>query len=284
MPRTAWSREEVEATVADYLAMLVEYHSGQPLNKAAHNRGLQRQLNDRSAAAIEFKHQNISAVLVEDGLDYLDGYLPAFNFQELLREVVHDQLDARPAVRELIRRVVSAEPPAFNYSESILPEEVPAPRRMTKAARERYVRAPRPRIVDFDEIEARNRAIGLAGELAVLEIEDRRLRKAGKRSLAERIEHVAKTRGDGLGYDLVSFELDGRERLIEVKTTPRALLTPFFVTRNEVEVSKRRAEVYHLYRLFRFNREPRERRFFVVQGSLDRVCRLEPTAFRAEVA
>lgn len=281
MPRVDWSREEVEATVADYLAMLVEYHSGQPLNKAAHNRALQRQLNDRSAAAIEFKHQNISAVLVEDGLDYLDGYLPAFNFQELLRDVVREQLGARPAVQELITHVVGSAPAVVEPTQSATLVEVAAPRRLTKAVRERYLRSPRPRIVDYDVIEARNRSLGLAGELAVLEVEERRLREAGKRSLASRIEHVAKTQGDGLGYDISSFELDGRERLIEVKTTRRAQLTPFHVSRNEVQVSKDRADFYHLYRLFRFEREPR---FFVLNGALDAACRLEPTSFRAEVA
>jgi hypothetical protein len=135
--------------------------------------------------------------------------------------------------------------------------------------------------VDYDVIEARNRSLGLAGELAVLEVEDRRLRDAGKRTLAARIEHVAKTQGDGLGYDISSFELDGRERLIEVKTTRRAQLTPFHVSGNEVRVSRDLADRYHLYRLFRFEREPK---YFVLSGPIDRACRLEPTAFRAEVA
>src|SRR5688572_6655261 len=195
MPRTAWSREEVEATVADYLAMLVEYHSGEPLNKAAHNRALQRILRDRSAAAIEFKHQNLSAVLAEDGLDYLDGYHPAYNFQELLRGVVREQLRARAAVQQLITEVVEAAPALVGATAAVTLEEVAAPRRATKAVRERYLRAPRPRIVDYDVIEARNRSLGLAGELAVLEVEERRLREAGKRSLASRIEHVSKTQG-----------------------------------------------------------------------------------------
>jgi hypothetical protein len=281
MSRTAWSPEEDEATVADYLAMLVEYHSGQPLNKAAHNRALQRVLRERSAAAIEFKHRNISAVLVEDGLDYLDGYLPAYNFQELLGDVVRKQLEARPAVRALITEVVESAPALVGATAAVTLEEVAAPRRATKAVRERYLRARRPRIVDYDVIEARNRSLGLAGELAILDVEERRLREAGKRSLASRIEHVAKTQGDGLGYDITSFELDGRERLIEVKTTRRAQLTPFHVSRNEVQVSKDRADFYHLYRLFRFEREPR---FFVLSGALDAACRLEPTSFRAEVA
>lgn len=147
--------------------------------------------------------------------------------------------------------------------------------------RERYLREPRARAADFDAIEAHNRSLGAAGEFAVLKFEHRRLWKAGKRALAERIEHVAKTRGDGLGYDILSFEESGRERLVEVKTTRRAQLTPFFLTRNEVEVSAVRADVFHLYRLFRFERDPK---LFILNGALRETCRLDPTAYRAGVA
>lgn len=283
MPRaTDWTREEVEATVADYLAMLVEYHTGATLNKRAHNRALQRLLRSRSAAAIEYKHQNISAVLVEDGLDYLDGYVPAFNYQDLLQEVVRAQLTDRPAVRDLITRVVSDEPRIERGAVPELPVEVPPPTLAARAVRERYVRPPRPRILDFDLIESQNRQLGRAGEESVLKLEDQRLRSAGKRRLAERIEHVARSQGDGLGYDILSFETDGRERLIEVKTTRRAQLTPFYVSRNERDVSAERADAYHVYRLFRFEKElPR---YFVLRGSLAQTCRLEPSAFRASVA
>jgi Protein NO VEIN, C-terminal len=40
----------------------------------------------------------------------------------------------------------------------------------------------------------------------------------------------------------------GRERLVEVKTTAYGRETPFFVTRNEVEVSGKQDDQYFLYR------------------------------------
>jgi hypothetical protein len=59
-----------------------------------------------------------------------------------------------------------------------------------------------------------------------IRLELERLQRAGKRNLADRIEHVARTQGDHLGYDIQSFEEDGRDRLIEVKTTRFGALTP----------------------------------------------------------
>jgi hypothetical protein len=116
----------------------------------------------------------------------------------------------------------------------------------------------------------------MAGERFVMEYEHERLWRAGKRNLAERIEHTASARGDGLGYDIASFETDGRERLIEVKTTRFGAQTPFFATRGEVDFSESRKDEYQLYRLFGFVKAPR---LFVLAGSLRDVCALEPALF-----
>lgn len=83
-----WSREEVEATVADYLAMLASELAGVHYNKAAQRRELAKLLDNRSEQAIEFKHANISAVLIDLGFPYIPGYKPRSNYQQLLYEVV----------------------------------------------------------------------------------------------------------------------------------------------------------------------------------------------------
>jgi hypothetical protein len=97
-------------------------------------------------------------------------------------------------------------------------------------------------------------------------------------SLAERIEHVSRTQGDGLGYDILSFEPDGRERLIEVKTTSFGAMTPFYASRREVATSEERREHFLLYRVFKFRDLPR---FFFLAGSLRESCVLDPTQYRA---
>ncbi len=88
-----WSREEVEATVGDYFAMLRDELAGLPVNKSERNLRLRRLLQDRSKGSVEFKHANISAVLTLHGYPYIDGYKPRFNFQALLEQVVLEYLD-----------------------------------------------------------------------------------------------------------------------------------------------------------------------------------------------
>jgi hypothetical protein len=74
-----WSRDEVEATVADYFDMLHRELAGLAINKAEHNERLRRFLQNRSKGSVEFKHANISAVLTLHGYPYIDGYKPRFN-------------------------------------------------------------------------------------------------------------------------------------------------------------------------------------------------------------
>jgi hypothetical protein len=87
---------------------------------------------------------------------------------------------------------------------------------------------------------------------------------------------VARDVGGGAGYDVGSFRPDGRERLIEVKTTNLGPRTPFYITRWEIEVSRRQAETYSLYRVHGFARDPR---IYVLDGSIEERARLEPKVF-----
>lgn len=86
---TDWTPHEVHETVSAYLKMLTLELSGQNYNKAAVNRVLIEKLGDRSKAAIEFKHCNISAALMELGFPVVQGYKPRRNFQ---RQALFDTL------------------------------------------------------------------------------------------------------------------------------------------------------------------------------------------------
>jgi len=275
-----WSKEEVESTVSDYFEMLAMELRGESFNKSEHNRQLQKLLNNRTKAAVELKHQNISEVLIELGYPYIDGYKPRGHYQDLLYRVVEERLLESKRLNQTVAATVEKteiKPPILAEILSILV----APPILENEKGKLYDRPPRnyaPMKKNYLEIESRNQALGRAGEMLVLEFEHQRLWRGGKKDLANRIEHVADTKGDAVGFDILSFETDGRERLIEVKTTRFGALTPFFVSRNEVSVSNSREGAYQLYRLFKFVQQPK---LFVLSGSLDKTCSLDPIQFCA---
>jgi hypothetical protein len=134
--------------------------------------------------------------------------------------------------------------------------------------------------IDYLEREARNRSLGRMGEDFALAFEKARLAAAGCIRLSRQVEHVSVTQGDGLGFDILSFEPGGEDRLIEVKTTGFGKETPFFVSRNELSVSESKDVAYHLYRVFTYRSNPR---LFMLNGALSSVCRLSPTQYVAQV-
>lgn len=275
-----WTRAEDEATVASYFEMLSAELRGEDVNKAEHRRALVPLLSGRSEGAIEFKHRNISAVLIELGFPYIDGYKPAGNYQQLLFDIVADRLERAGGLRELAARIVDRPADAPELGD-ILDRVVARPPRSSGGWGElRTVKekGARHSSSNFLEREARNQALGLAGEEFVVRYEQARLVEAGHENLAANVEHVSQTRGDHLGFDVLSFEPDTSERLIEVKTTGFGQYTPFYLSRNQVDVSRAESEHYHLYRLFRFRTDPR---FFSLSGALDEACQLRATEYLA---
>lgn len=277
-----WSRVEVEATVGSYFEMLRFEIGGIRYNKSAHRRQLKPLLHGRSRAAIERKHQNISAVLIDLGFPFIDGYKPLGNYQELLREVVEERLVEAPELITMVARTVEQEATVPDVDD-ILAVLVEAPGRPGPGMERYYRERKRPEIATRPNYllrEIRNASLGRAGELFALNFERARLIASGQERLAADVEHVAETRGDHEGFDILSFEVGGGERLIEVKTTSFGRHTPFFVTSNELSVSQREGERYHLYRLFSFRRETA---LFTVPGSLDNSFELLPAQYQARI-
>lgn len=262
--RREWSAAEVAATVASYLRMLRLEYAGQAYSKTEFRRALLKVLDRRSDASVEMKHQNISAVLIELGFLPIRGYKPLGNYQGVLIDEVLAQVSGDDALDKAAATAVElgAEPPPVEDVSGLIVE----PPRQTTRVSDPVVRAKLlPFRRDYVEREARNRRLGLAGELFVLNVEARRLHSLGKKKLADKVEHVARTRGDGLGYDILSFEEDGRESFIEVKTTANSALTPFFISANEVRFSSEHSEAFKLARVFDFREKPR---LYVVPGAV----------------
>ncbi len=274
-----WSREEVEAIVADYLTMLTLELAGQSYNKTQHRKLLQAKLNSRSDAAIEFKHGNISAVMIELGFPYIRGYQPRSNYQTLLGEIAQAQVGTTTSLDHVALAAVQ-QPAITPVQTDFRKVKTTAPSRDdTRALREpQHPMSFKAVKRDYLEREAQNRSLGLAGEEFVVLFEHWRLNALGQARWADKVEHVSQSRGDGLGYDVLSFESDGKERLIEVKTTTFGRDTPFFVSRGELALSQEAKDQFHLYRLFEFRQAPR---LFDLPGALDQHCVLDPVSYRA---
>lgn len=258
--------------------MLTMELAGQSFSKADHRRALQPLLRNRSESAIEFKHCNVSAVMVELGYPGIRGYQPRKNFQrQALFEEVLRQVALHPRLDDAARRAVElpAEAPLIARFEAV---RVDPPKLELRVQEEPAYRPPVHSKRDYLAQEARNRSLGLAGESFVVLYEQLRLEKLGRGNLASKIEHTSDVRGDGAGYDVLSFEEDGRERFIEVKTTAYAKDTPFFISDNERAFAKANEQAFRLFRLFEFRQQPR---LFELRGRLDTQCRLDPISFRA---
>jgi hypothetical protein len=272
-----WSQVENEACVASYLTMLALELNGQRYNKTKYAESLMQKLDGRNRGSVEFKHCNISAVMLALGYPSINGYKPRFKYQLELLHVVESQLKGNAVVDTAAQAAVERPATEIALNESTVWVAAPKPSKVREIAPEYAPRFSASRR-DYLACEARNRSLGHAGELFVLELESRRLHAEGKKALCDRIEHVAASKGDGLGYDVLSFESNGRERLIEVKTTAFGKLTPFYVSRNEVARSNADADKYHLYRLFAFREKPK---VFQLPGSIESHCELDPVTYLA---
>jgi len=273
MPNAPWTDEENDRIVADYFAMLADDVAGRPYSKAEHRRALVPLLNGRSEGSVEFKHQNISAVLKGLGEDWIPGYKPAFNFQTSLIDAVARWLARNPGWLARMPKTTAglreAAPiwvgPAPTLSNRPPPQEL---EQMLHVARK----------FDVAGRDARNRALGRAGKKRVLAHERAALKAAGRDDLARKVRWVSEEDGDGAGYDIASFAPDGRARLIEVKTTNGWERTPFHITRNELAVAEERRSEWCLFRLYHFSRAPKA---FELHPPLEAHISLTPTTFQA---
>ena len=275
MSNEPWTDEENDLIVADYFAMLADDIRGRTYSKTEHRRRLLPVLRNRSEGSIEFKHQNISAALKGLGEEWIPGYKPAINIQAALIDAVvwwlanNSQWLNRLSERQHADSMAESAPlwvgPAPTLSNQPPPQEL---EQMLHIARK----------FNVAERDERNRSLGRAGEERVLAHERATLGTAGRDDLAGRIRWVSEEDGDGAGYDIASFEPDGRPRLIEVKTTNGWERTPFHISRNELAVSDERRAEWCLFRLWNFSRTPKA---FELRPPLDAHVSLTATSFQA---
>jgi len=135
------------------------------------------------------------------------------------------------------------------------------------ASKHRAVSAPSgktPSRTDYVARQKENSRLGKAGERWVWECEKKRLKAAGRYDLAKKVDWVAYD-DDSKGYDIRSFDEDGTEFYIEVKTTNSGVNKPFYISASEIAFSHDNPEKYRLYRVYNFLTSPKIR---VISGDI----------------
>jgi hypothetical protein len=272
-----WSQKEVRLIIEDYFKMFSLELSHKKFNKTAYRNELLPFLNNREKGAIEFKHQNISAVLTQMGLPYIKGYKPRHNFQQILAEEVAKYINKNKISLELNFEQFSEEGSFQQRSNQIDFQNFLSKEPVSSILKEEQVTY-KPIKTNYLEKEQNNRILGEEGEKLVIEYEKWRLVKAGKEALAEKIEWVSKDMGDGTGFDILSKNTNGTDRYIEVKTTKLSKETPIFLTSTEYRFAASKEKDFFLYRVFNFNTNPQ---FFQRNGSYDNYSILKPQNYKA---
>jgi Domain of unknown function (DUF3883) len=275
-----WTEEEVNLIVEDYFQMLQLERKGTSFNKAQRLRELQPKLRGRSKGSIEFKRANVSAALVELGYDYIDGYKPRFNRQALLIMAVDAMLKSDMDFSATIRTgmpvlaVDRARKSIIDFSRIVSPIVANRTSRSTVSSPE--TRYGKPQVVDWGAVAELNREIGRKGEEIALGYERWRLADAGRKDLADQVVWASAEIGDGLGYDIQSFDLDGRRLHIEVKSTTEGPHSPIFFTENERQAAIKYSHSFLLYRIYHLNKNPQ---MLIYAGAYENFVHFEPVMY-----
>ena len=268
---------ELRAYVRDYFSML----EGELRGRAARAQGFGRPPPGDEDPLQKQTYCQIAAILTEEGLPFHSSYRPLLRYPDRLRAMIETYLRNHPEIFRLMEsdvdEAVGLVPPVEQRGLENIASRPPEPGDIPEISPDDTSRTAISGI-DYLAQEQRNSSLARAGELFVLDYEINRLREAGAMLYADAVEHVASEFGGGGGYDIHSYDADGRDRYIKVKTTRYRRETPFFVTANEIALSATHREHFWLYRVFDFRSQPR---LYAMNGSLSERFRLQSIAYRA---
>ena len=179
----------------------------------------------------------IAAVpVITTGISYWD--LREYKDYLTKRTVNHNlQLSKKSEGLTSIRRFVRR----FSEPQEQERKEIVAPENLYRMAR---------KIDNWEEINKKRKLTGQKGEEIAVAIEQEFFESINRKDLADKVRNVASEEGDGLGYDVLSFFEDGREKYIEVKSTTKSLISPFYISRNELKFLQEHDEDALIYRIF----------------------------------
>ncbi|SIN78473.1 DUF3883 domain-containing protein [Algoriphagus halophilus] len=166
------------------------------------------------------------------------------------------------------------EPIIFTQNNSLVKSAI---KPISRKPLEKTVKTKKVTKTDYLKKAERSLKIGMKGELLVLEKEKEKLKSLG---INKEVEHKS-IKGDGDGYDILSYDCNGDPIFIEVKTTIGGINTPFDISINEVLVANENPDNYYIYRLFNYNENNNSAEYYELNGPISKYFSLEPTSFKA---
>lgn len=137
------------------------------------------------------------------------------------------------------------------------------------------------RKIDFEKESKINCKIGEHGERVVMKVEKDKLLSLGRKDLSSRVERKSEE-SDSFGYDILSFDQDGKEIFIEVKSTKHKAddnLVQFFISLNEYRNAISYPN-YYIYIVFEVNtRNPKILKIENLSSLGDKIS-IEPANYR----
>lgn len=137
------------------------------------------------------------------------------------------------------------------------------------------------RVIDFEKENKRHKRLGEHGEAIVLEMEKEFLNNSNRPDLAKKVKLISKE-NTSAGYDILYYDLDGKEKYIEVKSTNSSPsgIANFLITINEY---KRARELGNYYIYIVFNTKSNSPKVWAIKNPISLEGKglfLSPISFR----
>lgn len=170
--------------------------------------------------------------------------LASTQYKKFIKEIKSKTIEEKT---ELVNTILS--PTYLPLIEDVVPKEIHFTIKQQAIPKKR-TGVKKPKKIDYVEREAVNRIHGDQAEKVVVKYEREQLIKNKKNKLATRVEQLSLT-DDTLGYDVLSFDVAGKEKHIEVKGVKGkpSKVFRFYISQNEIAVA-RKDKFYFIYIVF----------------------------------
>lgn len=272
--------ERNEILVTNYFIMLDAELQGEMYSKADHRNRIKKELGEKEDHVVDDAHHHISAVLAETGLPFVDNFPPREGTPKSLEKAVQEFIETHP---ELVEALWLDDVPGHGSIPVELDDArahwvpLPEPEDFKPSRREPW-HPSAVNEIDFRLRESYNSNLSASGERFVMAFERARLREAGQKEKAKEVAWLSQTYGESFGYDIKSFEDDGSERFICVKTTNYGSRFPFTLSVQELERAQQNPKHFYIYRVFQMSRGAK---VFLLPATQLELRKLQPVAFRA---